>query len=443
MIIINQDSFEHINESNFKAYAKRYIDIERHAISAIEDYGLPFDTLPELQQRNQQLRQQLKQRSVIFANNNKSIHSRWLSDACRACRTGEGSYTTFLSLKCHRNCYFCFNPNQDNYTHFTKQQRNTSDELKEIAAMSIPLTHIALTGGEPLLYREECIAFFKQANHLFPNVHSRLYTAGDPLNQATAQQLKEAGLQEIRFSIKIDDPPKQQENILRRIAIARRYIANVMVEMPVLPGTKQQMCDLLLKLDEIGIDGINLLEFCFPFNNADIYQQHGFKLKYPPYEVFYNYWYAGGLAIAESENLCLELLLFALDNKLKMGVHYCSLENKHTGQIFQQNQDYSADETYLFSTLDYFFKTAKVFGEARYQAKSILQQQGITFRENHEHAFLQFNPKYISFLAPSDMEICLSSSVIEQDNNTFFIKEVQLAKTSPATFNLSDIQEIL
>ncbi len=442
MIIISLDTFDQINDTAFKAYAKHYMNIEQRALSAIGDYGLSFATSPELSHYNHKLRQQLKQRSVKFANNDKSIYSHWLSDACKACRTGEGSYTTFLSLQCHRNCYFCFNPNQDNYTHFIQQRRDAHNELQHLYDSSIPLTHVALTGGEPLLYHGDSVAFFKHANKLFPNIHSRLYTAGDPLTHTLAKQLKLAGLNEIRFSIKLDDPLKQQENILRRIAIARQYIDTVMVEMPVLPGTKQQMCDLLVKLDAIGIDGINLLEFCFPFNNVDIYRRQGFFLKYPPYDVFYNYWYAGGLAIAESENLCLELILFALDKHLKLGIHYCSLENKHTGQIFQQNYGYSADDTYMYSTRDYFLKTAKVFGKNRADVKSFLKRHTLPFKEDHLHAFLQFHPKYISRLVPSTMEICLSSSVVEQESNgNFFIKEVQLAKTSPATFHLSDIQE--
>ena len=33
------------------------------------------------------------------------------------------------------------------------------------------------------------------------------------------------------------------------------------------------MYDLLLKLDAIGVDGINLLEFCFPLTNSPAYQE--------------------------------------------------------------------------------------------------------------------------------------------------------------------------
>ena len=67
--------------------------------------------------------------------------------------------------------------------------------------------------------------------------------------------------------------------------------------------------------------------------------------------------------MAGSETICLDLLEFALQKGLKLGVHYCSLENKHTGQIYQQNNGYKLPKHTYFSRKDYFIKTAKVFGE--------------------------------------------------------------------------------
>ena len=44
-----------------------------------------------------------------------------------------------------------------------------------------------------------------------------------------------------------------------------------------------------------------------------------------PFPVLYDYGYAGGLPLAGSELLCLELLEYALDEGLSLGVHYLSL----------------------------------------------------------------------------------------------------------------------
>lgn len=422
-------------------YVQRYADIERQTLQAIEGYGLTFNHDATLTQRADALKTRLAQAGAVIANNGKSISINWLSSACTACRTGEGSYTTFLSLKCHRDCYFCFNPNQQNYDHFQHQRRDARAEIVAFARDAVPLTHVALTGGEPLLHKDACIAFFTDLAHSYPQAHSRLYSAGDPLDSATASALRDAGLQEIRFSIKIDDPPHKIQRVLRRIALARKYIPSVMVEMPVLPGSAGQMRELLVALDALGIDGINLLEFCFPLHNAAAYRERGFTLKYPPWQVYYNYWYAGGLAIAGSENLCLELLQFALDSKLRMGVHYCSLENKHTGQIYQQNHGYPAGDTLLYNEQDSYFYSAKAFGDDIPAVAQILNQHAVAFTHNLQYHFIQFSPQAIPLLRALGITLCLSTFVIEHDDRQqALIKEVRVISCTPQNFTLTALQ---
>ena len=199
------------------------------------------------------------------------------------------------------------------------------------------------------------------------------------------------------------------------------------------------MKELLLDLDELDVFGINLLEFCFPFGNAKDFRDKGLQLKNPPYEVYYNFWYAGGLAVAESEKLCLELVEFAIERKLKFGVHYCSLENKFTGQIYQQNHDQVLDETYHFSTQDFYFKTAKVFGKDRIKVKKLLEKRQIPFKMNDDYHFLQFPIKAIPLLKHREVDIVLSSNVVEMEANEQVIREVQLEYTTPQAFVIEEI----
>lgn len=444
---ITDSTLSTLKNDKFTRYAMRYLAIEEQTQSAISEYGLGFETPFSQQTKIEQLKNELKTLGAVFANNGKSIHSGWLSSACVQCRTGEGSHTTFLSLKCHRDCYFCFNPNQENYDGFQREMRDAIGEVDAIAEQSYPLSHIALTGGEPLLFRQESIEFFQRVQQKLPQVHTRLYTAGDPLDRNTALALAKAGLQEVRFSIKIDDSKQRIEKVLHRIALAREIFPTVMVEMPVIPNTETQMHQLLIQLDDIGIDGINLLEFCFPLTNSNEYQARGFNLKNPPYEVYYNYWYAGGLAVADSELACLRVLKFALEKRLSIGVHYCSLENKHTGQVYQSNAFFQHDESvmgshYRFSTKDYFFKSAKVFGDDCEKAAHYLKHANVPFQQELLHGFLQFNPESILCLKPlPNLPIALTSSIVEPDENGEpMIKEVRIELTTPAEFLLTDIQ---
>ncbi|RSK54652.1 radical SAM protein [Bacillus canaveralius] len=436
---ITKDNLGTVKNKSFLKYAQIYTNIETETIKAIESFGLPLQQREFNKDRGKKLTQ-LRAAGAILRNNDKSIATGRISSACEACQTGEGSYTSFISLKCHRNCYFCFNPNQEDYTFYTDRQKDINKELLELLENGVELKHLALTGGEPLLFKEEAIAFFELANEKTPQTYTRLYTAGDLLDVGTFERLKQANLSEIRFSIKMEDSVQKRKHILGKIAMAKEYIPYVLVEMPVIPGTLEEMKTLILQLEEIGIYGINLLEFCFPLGNAQAFKDRGFILKNPPYEVYYNYWYAGGLAVAESEEMCLELLEFSLKEKLNLSVHYCSLENKHTGQIYQQNFDHKPlDESYLFSNQDYFLKTAKVFGKDKRKVLPALAQRKIFHIENSEHDFVQFPIEAIERVGKINIEIAISSNVVEHVDGEAVIREVSVEWTTPGLFQLDDI----
>ncbi len=222
-------------------------------------------------------------------------------------------------------------------------------------------------------------AFLDAARELYPQAHVRLYTCGDFLDDACLAELRDRGLDEIRFSVKLDgDEALAPEHARTLDAIERAvaFIPDVMVEMPVGPHDGPAMKELLVRLDEMGVRGVNLLEFGFPLCNAEAFAQRGLELRQNPYPILYNYWYAGGLPIAGSEAECLELMRFAAEHGLRLGVHYCSLDNKNSGQIYQQNKGFLLDKAFAsahgwlhFDEGDYFLKCAKAVGD---DANSVL-----------------------------------------------------------------------
>jgi len=237
--------------------------------------------------------------------------------------------------------------------------------------------------------------------------------------------LKEAGLKEIRFSIRLYDTEDVRRSTLAKIALAQKYIPTVMVEMPVLPGSQKEMQNLLLELDDMGIFGINLLEFCFPFRNAEKFKKNGFKIKNPPHKILYNYWYAGGLPVAGSEEECLQLLDFALDRNLKLGVHYCSVENKYSGQLYQQNYNYQG-KIYTFDD-DYFLRSAKVFGDDIQPVLEVFKRR--KFKDyflNEELNYLEFPLAQLSQLKDLSVEIAVSTNVIEERPDGNYLRELRL-----------------
>lgn len=350
---------------DFKAYAQAFDEVREDFEETVRSFGIPFE---DEESSPRSARAQVG--CPHCDNNHASLWRSWISPACVACRTGEETATFFVSLKCTKDCYFCFNPNQEDYEYFRHHQRDIVAELEQAHAAGATFRHLAITGGEPFLHRQQVLAFVRRAKELYPGVHVRIYTSGDLLDDALLADLHAAGLDELRFSVKPAETDGDQEQLFERMAAAVAVLPDVMVEMPVIPGTLDEMKRLLRTLDNLGVRGINLLEFCFPLCNAEEFLARGFTLRQRPYEVLYNYWYAGGLPIAGSETESLELLRFAADEGLRLGVHYCSLDNKHSGQVFQQNKPFllnrcfAAEHAWLsMDERDYFLKCGKVFGE--------------------------------------------------------------------------------
>lgn len=428
-----------IQNPDFAAYADMYARIYDDFVQQVAETGIavdPVDRSAEAAAR----RAELREKGVQIRNVNRSLVVNAISPACVACQKSIGSATFFTSLQCHRDCYYCFNPNQVDYEYFCHHTRDLSAELDAIHEQQMEMRYVALTGGEPLLHEDEAVAFFAQTRRQFPESYQRLYTCGDHTNAANLAELRDAGLDEIRFSIRLHDVERAREKTLERIALARQFIPRVMVEMPVPPGSAGVMQQLLLALDELEIYSINLLELCYPFRNAEAFNERGFKVKNRPFKTLYNYWYAGGVPIAQSELECLDLLEFAVDRGLSLGVHYCSLENKLTGQNYQQNHGQPYPSMMVFSEDDYLLKSAKVFGRDIPEVMAMLQRRGYrdyTFDEASQ--CLTFSVDAIKYLKSLNVEVGIATSTVEQREDGPYLRELKIDLTTPQTFKRYDV----
>ncbi len=366
---------------DFREYVQAFDEAERDFMHSVEQFGLGFEDA-ESSPRSQRL-QVARSCGCHCENADSSLWETWISPACLACRTGERTATFFIDLRCTRNCYFCFNPNQDHYEYFLSHKRDIVGELKAAYRAGAQFDCLAITGGEPLLYPDEVIAFLDCACDLYPDAHVRLYTCGDPLDDALIERLSAAGLDEIRFSIKPESLADRTDRVYRLMEKAASCIPAVVVELPVIPGTLEDMKEMLRLADAAGAVGVNLLEFCFPLCRPREYERRGFKLRRHPFDHLYNYWYGGGIPVANSESDSLALVRFAHEEGLSIGVHYCSSDNKNTGQIYQQNKPFSQDgavrERYAWLSFDEetrFLVCAKAFGADAQLVRNWLEGMG-------------------------------------------------------------------
>ena len=432
---ITRQNLGSIRNSTFRHYARIYVDIYESFLEQVGQFGLPFETDAAVQTQIAQERAALRTiPEIALRCEGASLVYKRLSPACEVCMKGVNTLTSHISFRCHRHCFFCFNPNQENFEAHLAQENDWLAELDAYRRAGQTLTHIALTGGEPLLHPKECESFFSLAREYWPDAHLRLYTSGDLLDAEELERLRAAGLDEIRFSYKMEDDPALQEKVLSNMALAREYIPTVMVEMPVMPDMESEMRTLLLRLDEIGIWGVNLLELCFPYHNAEAFRARGFRLRYPPYRTLYNFWYAGGLPVSGSEAAALRLLRFAADRKLGLGVHYCSLENKNFGQMYQQNNHPALiPPTVLFSERDYYLKTVKAFGEDALAVKKLFDKRGNSrYFHDERGGYIQIHPADAARLVGRRLELALSVNVLEERGGAPCLRELKLLRASPA-----------
>lgn len=423
-----------MTDKALKAALDHFDKIEKDYVDALVDKGLTFAPRNSHIARVSQLRQELAKRQAIFRNAGASISCGWLSKACVECTGVNGSETFSTTFKCHRNCYFCFNFNLVDYDKYVQCGCPWEQELAAAhEATGGKLAVIGLTGGEPLLNLDDSIAFLKRAGELFPNAHKRMYTSGDLLTPDGAKRLAQAGLDEIRFSIKQDDSCQLRETVLNNMKMAASYIKDVVVEMPIVPDTKEVMKDWMRRFAQNGIKGMNLLEFCFPFHSWEEFDKRGFTLKNPPFDEMFDYGYSGGLAVAGSEELALELMVWALDEGLGFGLHYCSLENKHRSEIRQMNEPArNVHPIFEFDESDFFVKTAKVFGAQRDAARQILldaQVQDVV--EDDDDDTIAFAPRYASLFDGTDISPMIAFNVLDRDEQGRFLREVALKPYAP------------
>jgi len=439
IIPITPETHHQIKNPRFAAYAGRYLQIYENFMDQIRATGIEIDSGADEAAVAEKL-ERLREKGVLFRNGGRSIVTGAISEACVACRKSVGSVTFFISLQCHRSCYYCFNPNQVDYEHYTTHTRDLVAELDQLVAEGYELSCVALTGGEPLLHKEQAVAFFRHAHECFPGVHTRLYTCGDYVEEGVLGDLRDAGLREIRFSIRMHDSEHLRGVILERVALAKAYIPDVMIEMPVIPGHLDEMKALLRELDRIGIYSINLLELCYPLVNADEFNARGFKVKRRPFETLYDYWYAGGVPVAGSESDCLDLVEFAHDEGLGIGVHYCSLENKLTGQNYQQNAGRPLPRTAILSQNDFLLKSARVFGDDVAPVLAAFEQAGCRdYTYNAQIDSLEFNVNHIRALKKLDVEIGIATSTFEERPDGLVLRELKVDLTTPRMFKRSDL----
>lgn len=241
----------------------------------------------------------------------RTLYTRRLPPGCRGCLAGKGT-NAFVTGLCTRECFFCFNPKPRTDELVVHGIRLSEPEAAPEIVRRYGLASVGVSGGEPTLRPERLLRLVRALRSLPFRVRIDLYTNGDRLTDALLSELKDAGLDALRFNLvarEFDTGPLER---------ALRYFDETAVEVPVIPERLTEMQEMVLRLDALGVPFLNIHELFACRENSVRVAAEGYG--------------SGGAAgetllwepVAGADEAALSLLLFALENTTRLSVYYCS-----------------------------------------------------------------------------------------------------------------------
>ena len=242
-----------------------------------------------------------------------TLYTRGLPQGCRPCLRGQGSNLA-LTLKCNRDCFFCFNPRPRSAGMSVHGRKVSSPRQAALLLRRLGVRSVGISGGEPLLEWKRLLALLKELRRgATPKLRIDLYTNGDLLTLPRLRALRSAGVDGLRLNLAANGYQA------RPAALAREVFEDVETEIPVVPEHKGSVLKLMGELERLGCRHLILHElFCSSENAATLAGQG--RLAKPGPRAKALTW----SAVAGSEEAALELLADALRRRLKLSVYYCS-----------------------------------------------------------------------------------------------------------------------
>lgn len=241
----------------------------------------------------------------------RTLYTRHLPPGCRGCLAGKGT-NAFVTGLCTRECFFCFNQKPRTDELVVHGIRLAEPEEAPEVVRRFGLRSVGVSGGEPTMRPERLLRLVRALRTLPFRVRIDLYTNGDRLDDDLLVQLKDAGLDALRFNLvarEFDTEPVER---------ALRYFDETAVEVPVVPERLAEMQAMVLRLDALGVPFLNIHELFVCRENAVRVANEGYR--------------SGGEAggallwepVADADEAALSLLLFALRSTTRLSTYYCS-----------------------------------------------------------------------------------------------------------------------
>ncbi|HPF50151.1 MAG TPA: radical SAM protein [Draconibacterium sp.] len=238
-----------------------------------------------------------------------------ISDGCKLCGLGQWS-CLFITGKCNAGCFYC--PTSQLADHAPTTQNLDFNSAAEYAEYvnHFNFKGVSFSGGEPLLFFDRTMEYLKAVRKKSRSeTYIWMYTNGILAETSKFRKLAAAGLNEIRFDIGATGYS------LDKVRLAKGIVPNVTIEIPAVPEQKEKIKQLLPQMIEAGVTNLNLHQLRLTKHNVKNLSKKN-----------YTYIPAEQAIVLESELAALEILNYAHDHHLDIGINYCSFHFKNRFQ---------------------------------------------------------------------------------------------------------------
>ncbi|MBN1561410.1 radical SAM protein [candidate division KSB1 bacterium] len=238
-----------------------------------------------------------------------------LSPGCRLCAEGTWS-CLFISGLCNAHCLYCPSSQDQVGVPMTNTLQFPRPDDYAAYIEEFGFAGVSLSGGEPLLTLEKSVEFLKRIKTQFGDrVYFWIYTNGLLLTVDRALQLRDAGIDEIRFNIGATD--YRLDFVRHAIGI----IPTVTVEIPALPDKIELLKAKIGEMKDQGVDYLNLHQLRLTPYNC----RHLLKLDY-------SFAHGENVTVPASEIAALKLLRYNFEHEIGLPINYCSFVYKNRFQ---------------------------------------------------------------------------------------------------------------
>jgi pyruvate formate-lyase activating enzyme-like uncharacterized protein len=236
-----------------------------------------------------------------------AVNGRTLAEGCKHCMEGS-KMVLLVTGRCNTGCFYCpvSQEKKGKDVIYANEKRVLNSEEILAEAESIEATGTGITGGDPLGVMDRTLEMISLLKTRFGTVHHiHLYTS--MIDVEKVRKLEAAGLDEIRFHPSPDVWDKLETTELSEIVKTSKI--DVGIEVPAIPGMKEQLDALVKYATKIKIKFINLNELEFSESNWDMMIEKGFDIRDDI-----------SASVMGSSEMAMELML---ENR-KAPIHFCS-----------------------------------------------------------------------------------------------------------------------